>query len=335
VRLSYHWRSGACPGSSNVVWDGPRAALAADVSTGDSVNGLNITVTPPSSPGSYCLVYDLVREGITWFSWQGVGTLRADVSVTAAPAPYAVTWNSDATPSTMTAGTTTNVSVNMTNSGSLTWSPSGANPVRPSYHWRSGSCPGGSYVVWDGLRGTLPGSVATNQQANATIPVTAPSASGTYCLIYDLVREGVTWFSWQGASTRQVPVVVQAPVYGVTWSSHTTPANMSAGSTTQVSVSFANSGTLTWQSTGANPVRLSYHWRTGACPGSSTAVWDGTRALLPSDVAPGTTVTALTIGVIAPTTPGTYCLVYDLVREGVTWFSWQGASVKRVAVDIQ
>jgi hypothetical protein len=47
------------------------------------VNNLNISVTAPATPGAYCLVFDMVREGITWFSSQGANVRRFDVTVTA------------------------------------------------------------------------------------------------------------------------------------------------------------------------------------------------------------------------------------------------------------
>ncbi|HLG10855.1 MAG TPA: hypothetical protein VI876_03765, partial [Dehalococcoidia bacterium] len=334
VRLAYHWKSGACPGGSNVVWNGTRAALPGDVATSQSVSALNIAVTAPASAGSYCLVYDMVREGVTWFSTQAASTLNVGVTVTQALPTYGVTWNSDTTATTMTSGSTNSATVNFSNAGSLTWQSGGGNPVRLSYHWRSGACPGGGYTVWDGPRATLAGNVATGQTANLTIGVIAPAVSGTYCLVYDLVREGMTWFSTQGASTRQVQVNVQAPVYGVNWGSDSTPLSMGAGAVSPVSISFTNTGSLTWQMSPPNPVRLSYHWRSGACPGSATVVWDGPRSTLPSNISPGGTVTALNINVTAPPTAGSYCLVYDLVREGITWFSTQGGNVRRVDVNV-
>ncbi len=333
VRLSYHWRSGACPGGSYVVWDGPRATLSSNVATGQTAN-LTIGVVAPSVSGTYCLVYDLVREGVTWFSNQGASTRQVQVSVQAPV--YGVNWGSHTTPANMGAGAITAASVSFTNTGSLLWQAAPPNAVRLSHHWRSGSCPGTSYVVWDGPRSNLPSNISPGGTVSSlSINVTAPSTPGSYCLVYDVVREGVTWFSNQGANVRRVDVNVGTPVYGVSFGSDTTPSTMGAGTATDVDITFTNTGSLTWESGGANPVHLSYHWRAGACNGTSSAVWDGQRASLPSDVSQSETVTDLTISVLAPSTPGVYCLVYDLVREGVAWFSNQGASVERATVTIQ
>jgi hypothetical protein len=171
--------------------------------------------------------------------------------------------------------------------------------------------------------------------SNLTVQLVAPSSPGTFCLVYDMVKEGVTWFSTQGASTLTRTVTVQpgAP-YAVAWNGHATPSNIGAGDAVNATVSFRNIGSLTWSAGGSNPVRLSYHWRSGSCPGASNVIWDGRRAVLPGNVASGGSVNNLTIQLIAPSSPGTYCLVYDLVREGVTWFSTQGAATLRVTVTV-
>jgi hypothetical protein len=241
--------------------------------------------------------------------------------------PYGVSWTGDNTPAVMSPGGTVPVSLSFTNIGTLTWDDGGSNPVRLSYHWRSGACPGTANVVWDGLRTTLPGDIAPGGSvSNLSAQVRAPGTAGTYCLQYDVVREGITWFSWKGANTLSKTVTVSAP-YRVTWGTDTTPTSMTKGTTVNVNLSFTNSGTLTWDDGGPNPVRLSYHWRSGACPGTANVVWDGLRTALPADVVPGGTVSNLSAQVKAPGTAGTYCLQYDVVREGITWFAWQGASM--------
>ncbi len=64
-------------------------------------------------------------------------------------------------------------------------------------------------MVWDGLRTSLSGDVAPSVTvANLIVQVTAPPAAGSYCLVMDLVQEGVTWFSSQGAATLNLPMTV-------------------------------------------------------------------------------------------------------------------------------
>ncbi|HEY7270101.1 MAG TPA: hypothetical protein VH951_09765, partial [Dehalococcoidia bacterium] len=164
--------------------------------------------------------------------------------------------------------------------------------------------------------------------------VATPAGPGTYCLVYDLVREGVTWFQSQGASALAMTVTVNQSPYGVTWDGNTTPSTMSAGSTNPVSLSFTNSGTAIWNSAAPNQVDVSYHWKNGACNGTTTAVWDGARSALASDVAAGASVSDMSAQVNAPAAAGTYCLVYDLVKEGITWFSTQGAPTLNLTITV-
>ncbi|MDM7998724.1 MAG: hypothetical protein QUS33_01655, partial [Dehalococcoidia bacterium] len=79
-----------------------------------------------------------------------------------------------------------------------------------------------------------------------------------------------------------------------------------------------------------SPVHLAYHWYTSD---GYLVQWDGQRSVLLTDLAPGqsTTVTAT---VSAPGTPGNYILKWDMVQEGVTWFSSAGCNTLDVTVDI-
>ncbi|HWO72928.1 MAG TPA: hypothetical protein VNN21_05165, partial [Dehalococcoidia bacterium] len=274
----------------------------------------------------------------------GALTTTASSSSASPPPPsgpqYGVAWGSHNTPASMTPGETVTANLTFQNTGTISWQPGGANPFNLAYHWKSGSCPGGGTVVWDGVRTAMPTTVDPGETVSGlAATVKAPSTTGAYCLVYDLVQEGVTWFSWQGAPTLNVNVTVAEPVasgspYSVAWGSMTAPSSMAVGLKQTVDATFTNTSGSTWPAGGSNPVRLSYHWRSGACPGSGVAVWDGLRTLLPSNVTAGQTVSGLAAQVQAPASAGTYCLVFDLVQEGVTWFSWQGAATKAFTVSV-
>ena len=259
----------------------------------------------------------------------------AVIATTAGAPPYGVSWMADGTPASMNAAQLTNIDLSFANTGSMTWPSGGADPVRVAYHWRAGACPGGGMVVWDGIRTALPADVVSGASASdLSTQVLAPASAGTYCLEYDLVQEGVTWFSSQGGSTLRRTVTVDALPYGVSWTADDTPASMNAAQLTNIDLSFANTGSMTWPSGGADPVRVAYHWRAGACPGGGMVVWDGIRTALPADVVSGGSVSDLSTQVLAPASEGIYCLEYDLVQEGVTWFSSQGGSTLRRTVTI-
>jgi hypothetical protein len=94
------------------------------------------------------------------------------------------------------------VPITVTNTGSLTWQPGAFNV---GYHVY---VPSGAVFVWDGVRTSLPSAVGPNQSVTLSAIVRMPAAPGAYTLSFDVVREGVTWFSGQsvplGSATLQV-----------------------------------------------------------------------------------------------------------------------------------
>ena len=309
VRLAYHWSDTA---GNTVLWDGQRSALPADVAIGAPAS-VRATILPPSIPGTYLLRMDLVREGLAWFSGQGVPTANITVAVNnglgATYAPVA------GTASTFTFGPNA-YSVTVTNSGTRTWSAFGSTPVHLSYHWLTAA---GTMVVWDGARASLPSDIPAGQSATIALPVTAPSAAGSYLLRLDLVEEGVAWFSGQGVPTRDVPINVSSG-FAATITPNAQLPVLLPGGRTAIPITLRNDGVATWPAGGTTPVHIAVHL---ADTFGATVRWDGERTLLPSDVAPGQTVTTTAI-VAAPLAAGSYLARIDLVREGVAWFSGYG-----------
>jgi hypothetical protein len=99
-----------------------------------------------------------------------------------------------------------------------------------------------------------------------------------------------------------------------------------------VPVTVRNTGALPWSSAGDHQTRLAYHWEplTGR---TTLADFEGLRTELPADVPPGG-VLDLIGNVRSPKTEGTYRLQWDLVEEGVTWFSEQGNAMPEQRVDV-
>ena len=323
VRLAYHWSDAA---GNTVIWDGQRSALPADVAIGASAS-VRATITPPSLPGSYVLRLDLVKEGIAWFSSQGVTTANLTVAVgNGLAATYAPTVGAA---SAFTFGPNS-FSVSVTNTGARAWSAAGPTPVHLSYHWLTAAgAMAGAVVVWDGARASLPADVAPGQSAVLALPVTAPSEAGSYFLRLDLVEEGVAWFSGQGVPTRDVPISVSSGFAATITLGAAVPVLLPGGRAA-VPVTLRNDGLLTWAAGGTNPVHVAVHLvdQQGA-----TVRWDGERALLPSDVAPGQIVTTTAV-VAAPLVAGTYTARIDLVREGIAWFSGYGVRTADLPVTV-
>ena len=82
VNLAYHM---ICPGglsqqdfniarmpeSKYLVTEGPRTGLPQVVPRGETVD-LNVTMTAPSTAGTYWIAWDLIQESVTWFSDKGL-----------------------------------------------------------------------------------------------------------------------------------------------------------------------------------------------------------------------------------------------------------------------
>src|SRR5207302_6739834 len=117
----------------------------------------------PATPGTYKLRYDIVQEGVTWFSGQGMQT------------PVKTT----------------------------TWQPGAFNA---SYHLYTQA---GTLFVWDGLRTALPAAVTPGQAVTLNVIVKMPPSTGSYVLRFDVVQEGVAWFSGQGVPTGSATLQVQ------------------------------------------------------------------------------------------------------------------------------
>ncbi|MDP9264706.1 MAG: SpoIID/LytB domain-containing protein [Chloroflexota bacterium] len=313
VRLSYHWYDAA---GNVVAWDGLRTGLAGAVAPGASVS-VNASVAAPA-PGSLILRFALVKEGLAWLAPSQPYSVQVGAAYVERFAAIG--------PSSFIATTTSTLSVTVSNAGNVTWEAGGANPVHLAYHWHDAS---GNTVAWDGVRTVLTADVQSGASATLAATVVAPALPGSHTLTFDLVREGVAWFESLGNTPLRIAATVGSGFnagYGAT----TTPAQIALGAVLQLQAEVSNYGQRTWPAGGTNPVHLSYHIASAA---GATVVWDGSRGVLPADVAPGQTVN-VTVSAQFPSTAGGYVFAWDLVQEGVAWFSSLGVPTKRETVNV-
>jgi len=125
------------------------------------------------------------------------------------------------------------------------------------------------------------------------------------------------------------PAEMRDSGYRVEWQSREFPSSVAASSKTMARVVFRNSGTEIWHGS-VHPVR--YFVPEGAPLKEGRD--DAPRLALRRPVAPGQTVTLERFEVAAPARPGRYRLVFDLVNEGVAWFSDRGASPCSIPVRV-
>src|SRR5437764_807668 len=195
VNLSYHWYDAA---GNLLEWNGLRTPLAGTART--QIAALDAQIAVPATPGTYKLRYDIVQEGVTWFSGQGMQTPVKTITVIV-PALSAL-YSAPAT-AIGAAKSTITVPVTLTNAGTTTWQPGAFNA---SYHLYTQA---GALFVWDGLRTALPTAVAPGQAVTLNVIVKMPPSTGSYVLRFDVVQEGVAWFSGQGVPTGSATLQVQ------------------------------------------------------------------------------------------------------------------------------
>ena len=107
------------------------------------------------------------------------------------------------------------------------------------------------------------------------------------------------------------------------------PTVLQANETVAFKLRATNSGHASWPTIGAPEtkgiVRLGSHLLRA---NEEDVNWDGGRAILPRDLAPGETA-EIEFVFRAPQQPGDYIIEFDMVAEHVTWFEDFGAGVLR------
>jgi LCP family protein required for cell wall assembly len=202
VYLGYHWID--FNSREVVVFDGERSIIGQDgIDVGEEI-AFDLDVISPSEPGEYILQIDLVHEGVTWFSFQGVPSLEKFITVDIS---YSAQYDDGgSTPNSLESGQEFETQVTVRNSGFLKWSIEGTNKIRLGTHWIDRDT--GEVVIWDGDRGLLPEDVTYDEETTVEINIKAPDTPGRYILQYDMVYEGVTWFSEKGVIPFEVNVDV-------------------------------------------------------------------------------------------------------------------------------
>lgn len=256
----------------------------------------------------------------------GSGRVNALRAVNAAPVRYGAQYDASAVPANATIVAPLTAQVKLVNSSSFTWPAAGSAAVRLAYHWLD---PVGQVIVWDGQRSTLAADVPVGGTVTVPVTIATPAKPGSYVLQIDLVREGVTWFSAAGVVPARLNIGVTSGLAATYAPVASTQSTFVVGANS-LAVTVTNTGTGTWPAGGLTPVHLSYHWFDAS---GQLMIWDGNRAVLSGDIAPGQSA-VVAIVVASPPSVGTYRLRLDLVQEGVTWFSAQGVTPREATISV-
>lgn len=321
VRLGYHWFDSQGTPVAISPYPG-NLPLQADVPPQGTATFENVIVRAPIPQGKYTLSFDLVQENVTWFSATGSKPFDVQVSIkTDAPAHLAqwegVTLDER---SPITAGEDARARVVIKNTGAEIWQSDGDSPVRLGYNWYDAS---GIHVDITGssVEIPLPQDVAPRESiAVDNLVIHTPDAPGDFILKFDLIGNDNEWFSDNSGQTGDLNVHLKPPPpeWGAEFLAHDSPASLVVGQAVSVNLSVLNNGRQTWKTDGANPVHAGYKWFNAS--GIQQFNVQDHRTALPAELAPGEQLD-FAAALAAPQTPGAYRLHWDLVAEGISWFT--------------
>ena len=222
--------------NDNVAFGAAKASLQ-DVAVAPGTGyAIGVTLQAPATPGTYKVMYRMLRENQTWFG----ETLTLQINVTG-PGYHAKVVASDL-PAALPSGGSYNASITVNNTGTTAWSE--AAQVRLGAE--------GDAVKFGAARYSLPSgtTVQPGQQYTWKITLTAPAAGGSYSVRYRLVANNVTSF---GEYLNQT-ITVSSPRYDASVVSITAGPWTTPGTQVPVSVTMNNTGNVPWSA--AVPVRL-------------------------------------------------------------------------------
>jgi hypothetical protein len=144
----------------------------------------------------------------------------------------------------------------------------------------------------------------------------------------------VATLAWAAASNpdvqRRVAAELDHDIYSV---AYVAPPRQSVSPARAlvVPVRLTNLSDAAWPASGWRRVALGYHLlRADGTPVDFECV----GSLLPSDVPPNASLELLA-HIQAPSTPGSYRVEWDAVREGIAWFSWRGSPTAQTELIVE
>jgi hypothetical protein len=263
-------------------------------------------------------------ESFTAIRWKGLATAPPDWAASFA----AQSWPFASTTMKMTVNQVLPASITLKNTGAKTWDANtrlGTTQPRD----RTSAFAGADWLAPNRLAALPKGvTVAPGGSYEFKFSFHAPGTPGTFDEFYDLVQEGVAWFSDPGQggppdNDLEAKIQVDEAAYHGEYLAQTfptlqqAPLMMKVGQSVTGNITVKNVGTATWK---AGVTKLAPTPRDKPSPLASPSWLSPTRVSSPpSDVPPGASYAfsfELTAG-----TAGTFTQTFALVEEGVTWFA--------------
>lgn len=214
---------------------------------------------------------------------------------------------SQTVPSTMVAGQTYTVSLDMQNNGSSTW-------ARPAWYLRSESPSANTTWGFNQVNLASADSILPGGSKTFSYKVFAPMDAGTYDFAWRMRHSGFTSF---GDLSPTVPVAVSVLGDAARFMSISSlPSTVVPGSTITVSVTMRNVGTNTWSAGSTYGLR----------PTTTTTKWGVTSIpLSPGETFSRGTDKTFTFKAKAPTTAGKYVMEWRM-HNGTAFFGDRSTS---------
>lgn len=336
----------------NTTWLGctrPAAMTEASVPSGSNAT-FSFTIKAPSQTGEYREYFKPVVEGLTWLP---DSTNNVYIRVVPPVYSYSVKGQGAFTDSTKTTpldssqlspGQSGWYTLKITNTGNMTWSNSGANPMdlgTDGARDRSSRFATPSWVGPNRPARLVENTVLPGQDGTFEWPFVAPSANGVSREYYTPVIEGVTWLNATGLNYYSLlnggyswSPVGQYAYADSTQQASIDLANLRTGQRVYIGVRAKNTGTATWYPAGTYPLHLgSSHpmdrpsafcdatWLGCNRPATMKNAADASKA----SVAPGETAD-FGFWYIAPAKTGIYYEYFNPVAESITWLNDPGVN---------
>lgn len=284
--------------AGNTTWGLSQVGLGSSVAPGGSAT-FSFLITAPPAAGTYNFQWGMANAAGASF-----GSPSTNVAITVTGGGLSAQFISQNMPTSLSAGQSVSVTVNMKNNGTIAWSP--------TTH-KLGSQNPANNMTWGINRTATAKSVSVGVTAAFTFTVTAPSTAGTYNFQWQMVNQSTGAFF--GQVTTNIAVQVGGGGGGSTDSavfvSQSVPSSMTTGQVVPVSVTMKNNGTSTWQSG---------TYTLGSLNPSGNTTWGLNSVNLASSVAPGANAT-FNFNATAPGVAGSYNFQWGMKKSGVSFGS--------------
>ena len=189
-----------------LIHDGIRTSLDPIPARGIKEERVDIQI--PLEAGNYMAEIDLVEEGVTWFSEQGMETVKIPITVRETAQPYysKITITSDLQAIEIQPGENLEIPITIHNNSGIALFSSGEQGVVLSYRVYDNS----GLLISEGARIALPTYINTGGEFTLILtPQTgAFPSSGTCQMNIGLLIEGTAWLSDWGAEELSIPVTI-------------------------------------------------------------------------------------------------------------------------------